>query len=52
MLGARLEDGVARPAHNPSFDIDDGILYRGSALLALTALRVLSEGAGTAMERR
>ena len=52
MLGARLEDGVARPAHNPSFDIDDGILYRGSALLALTALKVLSEGAGTATERR
>jgi len=46
MLGARLEDGVARPAHNPSFDIDDGILHRGSALLSLTALRILAGRAG------
>ena len=46
MLGARLEDGVARPAHNPSFNIDDGILHRGSALLSLTALRVLAGSAG------
>ena len=43
MLGAALGDGIERPVHNPSFDIDDGILHRGSALLALTALRVLAE---------
>jgi len=48
MLGARLDDGVARPPHNPLFDIDDGILHRGSALLALTALRILSGGAAAA----
>ncbi|MHB9152367.1 MAG: M20 metallopeptidase family protein [Spirochaetales bacterium] len=42
MLGATLSDGIERPVHNPSFDIDDGILYRGSALLSLTALRVLA----------
>ncbi|MFA5851617.1 MAG: M20 family metallopeptidase [Spirochaetales bacterium] len=42
MLGATLSDGIERPVHNPSFDIDDGILYRGSALLALTALRILA----------
>ena len=47
MLGARLEDGIARPAHNPSFDIDDSILHRGSALLSLTALRVLAGSAET-----
>jgi amidohydrolase len=42
MLGTRLEDGVDRPLHSPRFDIDDCILYRGSALLSLAALEVLS----------
>jgi len=44
MLGAGIGDGVLRPHHNPLFDIEDSILYRGSALLALTALRVLGSG--------
>ncbi len=44
MLGAGIEDGIARPLHNSLFDIDDGILYRGSALLTLLALRALSGG--------
>jgi amidohydrolase len=42
MLGARIEDGIARPLHNPLFDIDDSILYKGSALLSLLAFRALS----------
>lgn len=48
ILGARIEDGVERPHHNPRFDIDDSILYRGSALLALTALRALRSEARSA----
>lgn len=36
MLGGRLP-GDLRPHHNPRFDIDDSILYRGSALLAQAA---------------
>jgi amidohydrolase len=44
MLGARMEDGIARPLHNSLFDINDGILYRGSALMTLLALRALSAG--------
>ena len=56
MLGTRLDDGVDRPLHSPRFDIDDSILYRGSALLSLMALRILSEGpentAKTVEERR
>lgn len=44
LLGAGIGDGVMRPHHNPMFDIEDGILYRGSAVLALTALRVLGAG--------
>lgn len=42
MLGTRLGDGVDRPLHSPRFDIDDGVLYKGSALLSLAALEVLS----------
>lgn len=40
-IGASMEDGRARPFHNPKFDIDDSILHRGSALLVATALKVL-----------
>jgi metal-dependent amidase/aminoacylase/carboxypeptidase family protein len=47
-LGARIEDGVDRPHHNPSFDIDDGVLYRGGALLAATALEIMEAGADPA----
>lgn len=44
VLGAKLDDGVERSHHNPLFDIDDGILYRGGALLAMTALRIAASG--------
>ncbi len=47
-LGVRIDDGVARPVHNPGFDMDDSILYRGSALLSLTALRIISKGENSA----
>ena len=46
MMGTSLGDGAERPLHSSRFEIDDGVLYRGSALLALTALGILSEGAG------
>jgi amidohydrolase len=42
MLGTMPGDGVERPLHSPRFDIDDSVLYRGSALLSLAALEVLS----------
>jgi amidohydrolase len=42
MLGTRPGDEVDRPVHSPRFDIDDSILYKGSALLSLAALEVLS----------
>ncbi len=42
MLGAAIDDGILRSHHNPAFDIDDSVLYRGSALLAMTALGILS----------
>lgn len=48
MLGAAIDDGIQRPHHNPAFDIDDSVLYRGSALLAMTALRILSAPDGSA----
>jgi amidohydrolase len=47
MMGARIEDGVSRPLHNSLFDIDDGVLYRGSALMAMLALRTLTGGEST-----
>ncbi len=42
MLGSQLE-GEIRPHHNPRFDIDDSILYMGSALMAASALTVLDD---------
>jgi amidohydrolase len=41
MLGAQME-GENRVAHNPHFDIDDSILYRGSAILSAAALSLLN----------
>ncbi len=41
MLGAAIDDGVARAHHTPIFDIDERCLSLGSALLAETALRFL-----------
>ncbi|MBN1267696.1 MAG: amidohydrolase [Anaerolineales bacterium] len=40
MLGGKLP-GELRPHHNPRFDIDDSILYRGSCLMAQSALVIL-----------
>jgi amidohydrolase len=42
VMGAAIGDGVLRAHHNPSFDIDDSILYKGSALLAATALEIMN----------
>ena len=41
-LGSRLE-GEMRPHHNPRFDIDERCLPMGTAILAETALRYLSQ---------
>jgi amidohydrolase len=49
-LGVALEDKSHRIHHNPKFDIDDSVLYIGSALLAGCAMKWLEanlEGAGT-----
>lgn len=40
MLGAQLP-GELRPHHNPRFDIDDSILYKGSALITASVLTLL-----------
>lgn len=42
MLGAAIDDGVARPHHTPIFDIDERCLPLGAAILAETAARFLS----------
>ena len=42
MLGAQLP-GELRPHHNPRFDIDDSILYKGSALITASVLALLEE---------
>jgi amidohydrolase len=42
-LGVALDDESRRIHHNPRFDIDDTILYVGSALLAGCALKWLKE---------
>lgn len=41
MLGAAIDDGVLRAHHTPIFDIDEGCLPLGSAILAETAVRFL-----------
>lgn len=46
-LGARIE-GDERRHHSPRFDIDEGCLPLGSALLAESALRYLTDGLGEA----
>lgn len=43
MLGAK-KDEVSRPHHNPLFDLDEASFKVGAALLAETALRLLSSG--------
>lgn len=35
--------GVVHPQHHPEYDVDDQVLPRGSALLAVLALRFLSK---------
>ena len=42
MLGAQLP-GELRPHHNPRFDIDDSILYKGSTLITASVLALLEE---------
>jgi amidohydrolase len=46
-LGARIE-GDERRHHSPRFDIDEGCLPLGAALLAESALRYLTDGLGEA----
>ncbi len=41
-LGAKKDD-AHRPHHNPLFDIDEGVLPIGAALLAESAKRFLGE---------
>lgn len=36
-------DGVIRPHHNPKFDIDEGLLYKGTALFVQTVFDYLSK---------
>jgi len=40
-LGTKIDDGMERPHHNPTFDIDDSVLYKGATLLAATALKIM-----------
>ena len=42
-LGAALGDGVKRAHHTPIFDVDEGVLPLGAAVLAETARRYLAE---------
>ena len=42
MLGAQLP-GDIRPHHNPRFNIDDSILYKGSALITASVLTLFKE---------
>lgn len=44
MLGGQLDEEI-RPHHNPRFEIDDSVLYRGSALMSAAALAVLNHQA-------
>jgi amidohydrolase len=41
-LGSQLE-GELRPHHNPRFDIDDSVLYMGSALMTAASLALLDD---------
>jgi amidohydrolase len=45
-LGAQKDD-VARPHHNPLFDLDENVLPTGAAVLAETARRYLAEHPST-----
>jgi amidohydrolase len=42
-IGAAIGDKF-RPHHHPDFDIDEGMLYKGAAVLAETARRYLAKG--------
>jgi amidohydrolase len=46
MLGTQMEDDE-RPHHSPIFDIDESYFYRGAAVLAETACRLLREKANS-----
>jgi metal-dependent amidase/aminoacylase/carboxypeptidase family protein len=43
LLGGKLTGELA-PHHNPRFDIDDSILYRGSCMMAQSALDIMLIG--------
>jgi len=49
-LGCRIE-GDERELHTPCFDIDEGCLPVGVAVMAETALRVLRKGMPTGSSR-
>ncbi|MCP5101403.1 MAG: amidohydrolase [Chloroflexi bacterium] len=42
MLGAAIDDDVTRNHHTDIFDIDDGVLHIGAAILAETARRFVT----------
>jgi amidohydrolase len=46
MLGVQIGEDE-RPHHSPKFDIDESSFYRGAAMLAETACRLLREKAGS-----
>lgn len=46
MLGAQVDEDD-RPHHSPIFDIEESIFYRGAAMLAETACRLLREKANS-----
>lgn len=45
-LGTALENDSHRIHHNPKFDIDDSILYIGSAILAEASVRWIKANIG------
>jgi len=42
MLGAAMPEGPVRHHHTPTFDIDEGVLTPGAAVLAETARRFVT----------
>jgi len=46
LLGVRNEEkGIVYPHHHPKFNVDEDVLWKGSAIYALLALRYLGEKA-------
>ena len=42
LLGGMIEDGIVRPHHTPIFDIDESVLWKGTAVLAEMAHRFVT----------